>query len=309
MVNKLFMQQKQSSLCFCCISIPNIMQKAILYLSIVISLMLFGCNDTPDNPTSINVASFNIRMDTPDDSLDAWPNRKEMVKGLIAFHDFDIFGIQEGFHHQITDILELGNYAYIGGGRDDGKSAGEHSAIFFKKDRFEMLRNGDFWFSETPNVPSKGWDATCCNRICSWAFLKDKASGKQFYFFNMHYDHQGKEARRNSSLLLLQKVREIAGDNPVICTGDFNATPDSEPIRIIFEDGLLNDAYTASRTPPYGTTGTTNSFRLDAKMQNRIDYVWTTMHFIVNKYGVLNDMQYGHFPSDHFPVLVNVTLN
>jgi endonuclease/exonuclease/phosphatase family metal-dependent hydrolase len=197
----------------------------------------------------------------------------------------------------------------VGVGRDDGKSAGEHSAIFYKKDRFEVLNNGNFWFSETPNIPSKGWDATCCNRICSWAYLRDKASGREFYFFNMHYDHQGKEARKNSSLMLLKKVREIAGDNPVICTGDFNATPDSEPIRIIREDGLLNDAYATTQTPPYGTIGTTNSFNLNAKMQDRIDYVWTTKHFTVNKYGVLNDMQYGHFPSDHFPVLVNVSLN
>lgn len=283
--------------------------KKMLFLTAVSLLVLCRCNDTPDNPVSMNVASFNIRMDTPNDSLDAWPNRKEMVKGLIAFHEFDLFGIQEGFHHQITDILELGNYDYVGGGRDDGESAGEHSAIFYKKERFEVLNNGDFWFSETPDIPGKGWDATCCNRICSWAHFKDLSSGKEFYFFNMHYDHQGKEARKNSSLLLLQKVREIAGDKPVICTGDFNATPETEPIRIILEDGLLNDAYIATQTPPYGTTGTYNSFNLNAKMQNRIDYVWTTCHFTVNKYGVLNDMQYGHFSSDHFPVLVNMTLH
>ncbi|HPD86887.1 MAG TPA: endonuclease/exonuclease/phosphatase family protein, partial [Proteiniphilum sp.] len=157
--------------------------------------------------------------------------------------------------------------------------------------------------------PGKGWDATCCNRICSWASFRDKCSGSEFFLFNMHYDHEGEVARRNSSLLMLQRVREIAGDNPVICTGDFNATPDSEPIRIILQDGLLNDAYSTTKKPPYGTTGTFNSFRLDHPMQNRIDYVWTTGHFTVNKYGVLNDMQYGHFPSDHFPVLVNVTLN
>ena len=281
----------------------------MFFLATVTLLLLCSSNDTPDNPASMNVATFNIRMDTPNDSLDAWPHRKEMVKGLIAFHDFDLFGIQEGFHHQIIDILELGTYAYVGGGRDDGKSAGEHSAIFYKKERFEMLHNGDFWFSETPDVPGKGWDATCCNRICSWAHFKDRSSGREFYFFNMHYDHQGKEARKNSSLLLLQRVREIAGDNPAICTGDFNATPESEPIRIILQDGLLNDAYTATQRPPYGTTGTYNSFNLNAKMKDRIDYVWTTRHFTVNKYGVLNDMQYGHFPSDHFPVMVNVTVN
>jgi len=122
--------------------------------------------------TSLNIATFNIRMDTPKDSLDAWSHRKEMVNGLIRFHDFDIFGIQEGFHHQIMDILEPGDYDYVGVGRDDGKEAGEHSAILYKRERFLVLDKGDFWFSETPDIPSKGWDATCCNRICSWVKFK-----------------------------------------------------------------------------------------------------------------------------------------
>ena len=171
-------------------------------------------------------------MDTPKDGDNAWPNRKEMVKGLIRFHDFDIFGTQEGFKHQLDNILELGNYAYIGAGRDDGKEAGEHSAIFYKKDRFEVLDKGNFWFSETPDVPGKGWDAVCCNRICSWGKFKDKISGQVFFFFNSHYDHQGKVARRESSHLLLKKIREIAGEKAIVfATGDFNAVPTNRSLR------------------------------------------------------------------------------
>ncbi|MEN6324298.1 MAG: endonuclease/exonuclease/phosphatase family protein [Proteiniphilum sp.] len=256
---------------------------------------------------SFNVASFNIRMDTPNDKLNAWTYRKDMVNGLVRFHDFGIFGIQEGFHHQIMDILTSGDYDYVGVGRDDGKEAGEHSAIIYRKERFQVLDKGNFWFSETPDVPGKGWDATCCNRICSWAKFKDKSSGKEFYFFNVHYDHQGKEARRQSSFLLMKKIREIADGYPVIVTGDFNATPDSEPIQIILKDGLLNDSFAISRQQPYGTVGTYNSFNLNSSMQNRIDYVWVTHDIVVNKYGVLNDVQLGHFPSDHFPVMVNVS--
>lgn len=256
---------------------------------------------------SFNVASFNVRMDTPNDKLDAWEYRKDRVHGLVRFHDFGIFGIQEGFHHQIMDILAPGGYDYVGVGRDDGKEAGEHSAIIYRKERFKVVDKGNFWFSETPDVPGKGWDATCCNRICSWAKFKEKVSGKEFYFFNVHYDHQGKEARRQSSFLLMKKIREIAGGYPVVVTGDFNATPDSEPIQIILKDGLLNDSFTVSRQPPYGTEGTFNSFNLNSSMQNRIDYVWVTHDIIVNKYGVLNDVYKGHFPSDHFPVMINVS--
>jgi endonuclease/exonuclease/phosphatase family metal-dependent hydrolase len=254
---------------------------------------------------ALNVATFNLRMDTPNDGENAWPNRKEMVKGLIRFHDFDICGTQEGYKHQLDDILQLGNYAYVGVGRDDGKNAGEHSAILYKKDRFEVIENGDFWYSETPDVPGKGWDATCCNRICSWAKFRDNETRKVFFVFNSHYDHQGRIARKNSSLLLLKQLKKIAGDFPVFCTGDFNATPNDEPMQIIYNDGKMKDSYIVTKQPPYGTAGTTNSFDLRSPMKNRIDYIWVTESIAVTRYGVLNEQQYGRFPSDHFPVMIH----
>ncbi|HHV84472.1 MAG TPA: endonuclease/exonuclease/phosphatase family protein [Petrimonas sp.] len=282
------------------------MKKIVLSFLLFFSLILMGCSQAAKDFT-MNIATYNIRMDTEADSLDAWQHRKEMVKGLVRFHDFDIFGTQEAFKHQLADILELENYAYVGVGRDDGKDAGEHSAIVYRKDRFDVLKNGDFWFAENPDVPGKGWDAVCCNRICSWAKFKDKKTGKEFFVFNSHFDHQGQEARKNSSLLLLKKIEEIAGKGVVFCTGDFNATPDDEPIQILMNDGRLKDSFRVSACPPYGTEGTFNSFRLDFPMRDRIDYIWVSEGVKVNKYGVLNDVQYGHFPSDHFPVMVNVT--
>lgn len=283
------------------------MKKSVLTQILLVGFVsiLYG---QPPAKIDMNVATFNLRMDTDRDSANAWRYRKEAVKGLIRFHDFDIFGTQEGFKHQLEDILELGNYAYTGGGRDDGKDAGEHSAIIYKTERFRILEKGNFWFSETPDMPGKGWDATCCNRICSWARFREIASGKEFYFFNVHYDHQGREARKNSSLLLLRRIRSIAGNNPVFCTGDFNATPDDEPIRILSNDGLLFDSYKISLQTPYGTEGTFNAFNPDSPMKNRIDYIWVTQGIEVKKYGVLNDVHRGRFPSDHFPVMVKVML-
>lgn len=287
--------------------------KNVKILSIFFFLFLIGTigakveemNKPGKGGNSLNIATFNLRMDTPKDSANAWPNRKEMVKGLIRFHDFDIFGTQEGFKHMLDGVAELEGYAYIGVGRDNGEEAGEHSAIFYKTSRFELLDKGNFWFSEAPDMPGKGWDATCCNRICSWGKFRDRESGKEFYFFNSHYDHQGKVARRESSKLLLARIREIAGEQAtVIATGDFNALPTDEPIVTLASDGLLRDAYTLSQQPPYGTEGTHNSFRLNAEMKGRIDYIWVTKGVEVKKYGVLNDMQYGRFPSDHFPVMI-----
>ena len=114
----------------------------------------------------------------------------------VRYHDFDIFGTQEGFLEQLTDLLEMNEYEYTGHGRDDGKDAGEHSAIFYKKDRFKLLDSGDFWLSETPDKPGLGWDVTCCNRICSWAKFRDLGTSKEFFFFSVHFDHQGIIARK-----------------------------------------------------------------------------------------------------------------
>jgi len=279
------------------------MKKLVLILA-CIAMSMSGI--FAQNTCKMNVATFNLRLDTPSDSLNSWSHRKEIVKSLIRFHDFDIFGTQEGFKHQLDGILELGNYAYTGAGRDDGKDAGEHSAVFYKVNRFELLDSGNFWYSETPAVPSKGWDATCCNRICSWGKFREKKSGREFYFFNSHFDHQGKVARHNSSLLLLAKIKEIAGNLPVFCTGDFNATPDDDPIQVIYKDGKLRDSYQITKEPPYGTLGTFNNFDLHSPCSERIDYIWVTDGIVVRKYGVLNEQQYGRFPSDHFPVMVKV---
>ena len=126
--------------------------------------------------------------------------------------------------HCWDGVAELEWVCYIGAGRDDGEDAGEHSAIFYKTSRFDLLDKGNFWFSETPDVPGKGWDATCCNRICSWGKFRDKESGQGVLFFNSHYDHQGKVARRESSKLLIARIKQIAGtDATVFATGDFNA--------------------------------------------------------------------------------------
>ena len=273
----------------------------LLSLSFFLITMVIAQNDKKDY--ELNIATYNLRLDTPRDSLDAWKHRKDNVNGLIRFHDFDIMGTQEGFQHQLLDITAAGDYAYVGVGRDDGADAGEHSAIVYKTDRFEVLDHGDFWFSETPSVPSYGWEAKY-RRVCSWAKFKDIKAGKEFFVFSLHYDHEAKEARRNSSLLLLQKIKEIAGDYPVFCMGDFNAMPEDEPIQIIYDAKILNDSRLISQIKPYGTVGTFNGFKLNAPMKDRIDYIWVSKSIEIKKYGVLNDVHYGHFPSDHFPVMV-----
>jgi endonuclease/exonuclease/phosphatase family metal-dependent hydrolase len=250
----------------------------------------------------IKVASYNLRYYNQHDGVNCWENRRDKVNALIRFHEFDLIGTQEGLLNQLLDVLRLDEYAYTGNGRDDGKEAGEFSAIFYRKDRFELFGSGNFWLSETPEKPSLGWDSSNNKRICSWAKFKDKQTRKTFFFFNVHFDHKGVEARRQSGFLMVKKMKEIAGNHPVICTGDFNSTPETEQIQTIKQ--FLGDARDITEQPPYGPVGTFNGFKYDAPMDERIDYVFVSSHFTVKKYGVLTDAQNQLFPSDHLPVVV-----
>jgi endonuclease/exonuclease/phosphatase family metal-dependent hydrolase len=255
---------------------------------------------------AFSVATYNLRYDNPQDGVNAWPLRREAVKALIRFHAFDVFGTQEGLIDQIRDLAAMDEFSFVGVGRDDGKRAGEHSAIFYRKDRFSLQQHGDFWLSQTPGRPSLGWDAECCKRIASWAQLRDVRSGKSFYVFSAHFDHQGIVARRESAKLMLSKIRDIAGSHPVICLGDFNSTPETEPIATL--RGALRDARLISAAPAYGPTATFNDFKWNVAPTARIDYIFVSPQFKVMTYAVLSDSINQRYPSDHFPVLARVAV-
>ncbi len=254
------------------------------------------------------MGTYNLRYDNPRDTGNRWVNRAPVIASLVRFHRFDIFGTQEGLKNQLDDLSSaLPEFSYYGRGRDDGKDKGEHSAIFFRKDKFALVQKGDFWLSETPEKPSLGWDATCCNRICSWVKLKDRHSGVAFYFFNVHYDHQGVKARQESSKLILQRIKDIAGINPVILTGDFNGGHESQWYKAVAESEILKDAYNEVQRP-YANNGSFNAFGQNLASDEIIDHVFISSQFGVNRYGILTDSYHGKYPSDHFPVLVDVEL-
>ncbi len=259
------------------------------------------------NAQKIIIGTFNIRYDNPRDTGNLWVDRAPIVSNLIRFHDFDVLGIQEALKNQVDDIsTALPEYARYGKGRDDGIDAGEHSAIFYKKDRFTLLKSGDFWLSETPDKPGKGWDATCCNRICSWVYLQDKVTKKRFYTFNVHFDHQGVIARRESGKLMLAKIKEIAGQAPVLLTGDFNGGRDSEWYQTLATSGLLTDVFTKVKFP-YANNSSMNGFRTP-RGRTVIDHIFMTKQFTASRWGILTDTYFGKYPSDHFPVLAVVEL-
>ena len=277
------------------------MKKLIIFVSLLFLAMAYG---KAEDKEVLKIATFNLRMDTPSDGENAWFHRKDMVNDLIRFYGFDLFGTQEGFTHQLNDILRLSDYRFIGVGRDDGKDAGEHCAIFYRSDRFKVLDQGDFWLSEHPEKPGRGWDGTCCNRICTWGKFEDLKNHKQFYFFNVHYEYEGDVARRESSNLMISRIKSIAGNQPVFLTGDFNAFPTEEPIRILNDSGFLNDSYKITKEAPFGPVCTYHGYDSTIKTEERLDYIWVTDSIQIDKYGVLTNSLYGHTPSDHFPVMV-----
>lgn len=274
----------------------------------VVLILLISCFSFNSFGQKLIVATFNIRQQNSIETGNLWSQRAPHVASLIRFHEFDIFGTQEGFRNQLNDIKKaLPEYEFYGAGRDDGREEGEHSAIFYRKNRFTVLKNGDFWLSQTPDQPSKGWDATCCNRICSWVQLSDKLTGKNFYFFCAHFDHQGKVARVESSKLILQRINSIAGNDPVIFVGDLNGDQQSEWYKTIDTSELLDDTYKQVQFP-YTSNGSFNGFGKNITAPGIIDHIFVTSQVMVKKWGILSDTYFGKYPSDHFPVMAEVEL-
>jgi endonuclease/exonuclease/phosphatase family metal-dependent hydrolase len=256
--------------------------------------------------------TFNIRYNNPADSANAWPHRAAGVGALIHFHDPDLVGLQEAQRGQLEDLKRLlPEYAWFGQPRSDGGPSDEHSAILYRTDRFELLGQGTFWLSETPEVPrSKGWDAAL-PRIATWGRFRDRLTGDTILHLNTHFDHRGVRARAESARLLKRWLAANAGTLRVVVTGDLNTTPPTEPLQALLDPAApprLRDALLVSAEPAYGPGSTWNGFRAVVPGQ-RIDYVLVGDGLRVLEYGILAETLDGvHYPSDHLPVLTELAV-
>jgi endonuclease/exonuclease/phosphatase family metal-dependent hydrolase len=277
------------------------MSQKLLFISSIVLLNLFFCK-----AQSFRIATYNIRYDNPDDSLDRWTSRCPHVASLIKLYDFDIVGTQVGLYHQLQDLKKvLSGYDYIGIGRNNGVQAGEHSAIFYKTNNFKLLDKGNFWLSAITDKPNKGWDAAL-PRICSWGKFSDIKTGVTFFAFNVHFDHRGEQARIESAKLILEQIRKIAGASPVFLTGDFNVNERHGSYTILNTSGLLKDAYNLTEFR-YAPDGTFNGFNINNNHEGRIDHIFLGKGFTVRRYGILTNTYNGRYPSDHFPVMAEVS--
>ena len=273
---------------------------------------LFICATELNAQHTLRVMTFNIRLNTTSDSSNAWPYRKDNVASQILFHKIELLGVQEALHDQMLDLQQrLPQFKYVGGGRDDGKTKGEYSSIFYDTTKLQLLASSMFWLSETTAVAgSKGWDAAI-TRIVTWAKFRDKRSKKIFFAFNTHFDHMGKIARRESAKLVLQKVKEIAGSTPAVITGDFNAEPSDEPIQVIVDKNnplRLTDSKELSQTPHYGPTGTFTGFQSKERNDQPIDYIFLKGNWNVLSHATISQTWMGRFASDHYSVMAELML-
>ncbi|MDT0688718.1 endonuclease/exonuclease/phosphatase family protein [Salegentibacter sp. F188] len=268
-------------------------------------LLIFNPTAKPYNKF-MKLMTYNIKYANEKDGENSWSKRKKSLTSLMQFYAPDIFGLQEALHEQLDYFKEhLPGYSYIGTGRnEDGK--GELTPVLYKTEKFEVLESNTFWLSETPEKYSKGWDAAY-PRICTYVLFQEKGTGKKFWHFNTHLDHRGDKAREESVKLLWQKIEEVNLKNyPVILTGDFNLEPESKSIKYLSKK--LNDSKTISKEAPFGPDKTFNAYEYNELPISRIDYIFISEGVEVSKYGVLNNSYDQKYPSDHFPVMVQLQI-
>lgn len=276
------------------------MKRSILLLWSIFCLVL------PSLAQSLQIkwATFNIRYDNPEDETNNWKYRKDKVADFVKNQHIDIIGMQEVLHNQLEDLKQrLPEYTEVGVGRDDGKTKGEYSPIFFRKDKFELLDSHTFWLSQYPDSAGFiGWDGAC-TRIATWAKLKDKKTGKVFMAVNTHFDHVGTEARKNSALLIIKKIQEIAGNRPAVLTGDFNVSEKWEAYKTITSNAfVMKDAYKIAKKRE-GVNYTFHDFgKVPMKEREKIDYIFVTPQITVTDTYIPREAKApAVFLSDHNP--------
>jgi len=253
----------------------------------------------------ISVGTFNVRCDFPGDGVQGWAYRRERFLSLLHTWLPDVLGLQEPLQHQYNQIQQsLTDYASVGVGRDDGREAGEFCPIFYRRERFDLLESGTFWFSETPEVPGTSDWGNRNRRICTWANLKERSSGTAFTVYNLHLDHESQHSREKSVALLLSRIRERETQLPVIVMGDFNAEPDNPALARFANSSVPTSVL---MTVPGAAAGTFHGFAGDVE-EGPIDHIFVSSEWVLENARVILGDGLRPYPSDHLPVSAVLSL-
>ncbi len=294
-------------------------RRTVLSIALIVCFVGPVCSalaaETDGGKNELHVMSFNIRYGTANDGPDHWRNRKEQVFELIGRSDCDLIGLQEALRFQIDEIrAAVPVYGEIGVGREDGRTKGEYSGILYRTDRLIVAEAGTFWLSDAPEVPGSMTWGNRITRICTWARFIHKPSGKAFYHFNTHFDHQSQPSREKAAVLVARRIRDRQHPDPAIFTGDFNAGESNPAVRYLKGDLDLDgktpvpfvDSFRLLH-PDATEVGTFNAFK-GTRTGDKIDYIFVQPGTKVLEARILYDNDNGSYPSDHFPITARLVL-
>ena len=268
----------------------------MLAAAMIMSLPLLQAQESE----GLKVMSYNIRLGSAQDGTNSWALRYTATGKMLEDQKPDVFGVQEALEYQVRYIEEMCGYESVGVGRENGKKEGEHMSIFWNKKTVSMLKWGTFWLSDTPEKPSKGWDAECF-RTATWALMKDKKTGNKFYFVNTHLDHKGTEAQKNGLKLIVDRIAEINPDGlPMVLTGDFNIEPKNPALKDL--DARMQSARNiAEKTDDHAT------YNGWGKSSTMIDYIYVSGFSSCPEYQtVTKRYEDRKFISDHYPIFARL---
>jgi len=264
----------------------------------------------------LRVMSFNIRgdfdLEKATNSSEAWnalsqEHRRDLVVRTIDAFGPDVLGVQEAFRHQLADLKQgLSGYEFSGLGRDDGKEAGEYSAIFYRVERFKLVKEGSFWLSSSPDEPGSLFPGAGYVRIASWVILADnQAGGKKYFILNTHFDNVSAAASEHGATLIRQKLKSLSEGLPTLVMGDLNDVEDSVPLKTLLgtaaEDMPLSDSF-REVVPERGKEEATYQGFAGGTAGSRIDFILHSREFRASEASIVRTDFDGRYPSDHFPV-------
>jgi endonuclease/exonuclease/phosphatase family metal-dependent hydrolase len=252
--------------------------------------------------------TFNIRYAS---NATDWNNRKAQVIGVIQDHSPDVVGLQEALRSQLNDMTAaLTAYGELGVGRNDGKTAGEYSAIYYKKSLFAVDTTSTYWLSNTPETPGSIAPGAGSIRINTWARFRHLASGRHFYFNNSHWDNVSASARMLGARLIAERIANRAHrQDPVVFTCDCNEQISQEAVRYMLGQGgspvALTSAYHKVYPADDPQSATYHNFTGNTAGRP-IDHIFYSDSLSALSASIIRDHVGSQYPSDHFPVLSTI---
>jgi len=275
-------------------------------LALAAVLLAAGLSGAETAPLELKVMTYNLRFASPRPPH-AWPERRPLMQALINREAPDVFGTQEGLYLQLRELaVGLPAYEWIGLGRAGG-SKDEFAAVFYRRDRLEPVAFDHFWLSDTPEVTGSMTWGNKFRRMVTWVRFRERATGREFYFWNTHFDHQVEEARRKSAALLRERIAQLDPAVPLLLVGDFNCPAErSRAYEMLTKEGGLADTWTLASSRQNEEVNSFNDFKPARHEGERIDWILARPPVTVEQASVVVYDESAPYPSDHFPVTATV---